>query len=47
MVIFQGCCPSGIDLVFPDLMHTKHLGTDQLLLGSVLTWLVASLLEGD
>ena len=37
---------SGIDLVFPDLMHTKHLGTDQLLLGSVLTWLMRHYLKG-
>ena len=26
---------SGIDLVYPDLMHCKHLGTDQVLLGLV------------
>ena len=25
---------SGLDIVFTDLMHCKHLGTDQLLLGS-------------
>ena len=37
---------SGIDLVFPDLMHCKHLGTDQLLLGSVLTWLIKQYLPG-
>ena len=36
----------GIDLVFPDLMHCKHLGTDQLLLGSVLAWLVRHYLKG-
>ena len=35
---------SGLDIVFPDLMHCKHLGTDQLLLGGVLTWLVKHLL---
>ena len=38
-----GC---GLDLVFPDLTHLKHLGTDQLLLGSVLTWLVKHYLSG-
>ena len=27
---------AGIDLVFPDLMHCKHLGSDQLLVGSAL-----------
>ena len=37
---------SGIDLVFPDLMHCKHLGTDQLLVGSVLTWLIKQYLPG-
>ena len=37
---------SGIDLVFPDLMHTKHLGTDQLLLGSTLTWIIRHFLKG-
>ena len=36
----------GIDLVFPDLMHCKHLGTDQLVLGSVLTWMVKHYLKG-
>ena len=36
----------GLDLVSPDLMHCKHLGTDQLLLGSVLTWLVKHYLSG-
>ena len=37
---------SGIDLVYPDLMHCKHLGVDQLLLGGVLTWLVKHYLKG-
>ena len=37
---------SGLDLLFPDMMHTKHLGTDQLLLGSSLTWLVKHYLPG-
>ena len=37
---------SGLDLVFPDLMHLKHLGTDQLLLGGVLTWLIKHFLKG-
>ena len=37
---------SGLDLVFPDLMHCKHLGTDQVLLGSVLTWLIKHYLGG-
>ena len=37
---------SGIDLIYPDLMHCKHLGTDQLLLGSVLSWMVRSYLGG-
>ena len=38
---------AGIDLFFPDLMHCKHLGTDQVLLGSVLTWLVKHYLKGS
>ena len=37
---------SGIDLLFPDLMHCKHLGTDQVLLGSILTWMVKHYLRG-
>ena len=37
---------SGIDLVFPDLMHCKHLGTDQLVLGSALVWMVKHYLKG-
>ena len=37
---------SGLDLIFPDLMHLKHLGTDQLLLGSVLVWLTKHFLGG-
>ena len=37
---------SGIDIVFPDLMHCKHLGSDQLVLGGVLTWLVKKYLKG-
>ena len=37
---------SGLDIVFPDLMHLKHLGTDQLLLGGVLTWLIKHFLRG-
>ena len=33
---------TGLDLVCPDLMHCRHLGTDQVLLGTVLstTWVV-------
>ena len=38
---------AGIDMVFPDLMHCKHLGTDSLVLGSVLTWLVKHYLKGS
>ena len=38
---------SGIDLLFPDLMHCKHLGTDQVLLGSILTWLIKHYLPGS
>ena len=38
---------SGLDLVFPDLMHTKHLGTDQLLIGGALTWLVKHFVPGS
>ena len=37
---------AGIDLVFPDLMHCKHLGTDQLLIGSVLTWMTKHYMPG-
>ena len=37
---------SGIDLVFPDLMHCKHLGTDQVLLGSILIWMTKRYLGG-
>ena len=37
---------AGLDLVYPDLMHCKHLGTDQLLLGSVLSWMVKQYLKG-
>ena len=37
---------AGIDLVFPDLMHCKHLGTDQLLIGSVLTWMIKVYMPG-
>ena len=37
---------SGIDLFFPDLMHCKHLGTDLVLLGGVLTWLIKVYLKG-
>ena len=36
----------GLDLVYPDLMHCKHLGTDQVLLGSVITWMIKSYLGG-
>ena len=36
----------GIDMVFPDLMHTKHLGTDQVLVASVITWLIKFFLRG-
>ena len=38
---------AGLDLIFPDLMHTKHLGTDQVLLGSVLTWMLKHYLRGS
>ena len=37
---------SGIDLVFPDLMHSKHLGTDQLVIGSAITFLIKHYLPG-
>ena len=33
--------------VFPDLMHTKHLGVDQRLCGSVIWLLVHEIMEGD
>ena len=33
-------------MVYPDLMHLKHLGTDQVLVGSVLTWLAKHFLRG-
>ena len=36
----------GIDMVYPDLMHCKHLGTDQILLGSVLSWFAKNFLRG-
>ena len=36
----------GIDLVFPDLIHCKHLGTDQLLVGSVLTRMIKHYMPG-
>ena len=36
----------GVDLVFPDLMHCEHLGTDLILLGSVLLWLQKQYLPG-
>ena len=44
--VFFKMAGSGLDLVFPDLMHTKHLGTDQVLLGSVLSWLIKHYLGG-
>ena len=37
---------AGLDLVSPDLMHCKHLGTDQLLIGSVLIWLIKHFMRG-
>ena len=37
---------SGIDLLYPDLMHCKHLGSDQVVLGSILTWMVKHYLGG-
>ena len=40
---------AGLDVVSPDLMHCKQLGplgTDQVLLGSVLTWLIKHYLPG-
>ena len=37
---------AGLDLISPDLMHLKHLGTDQLLLGSTLTWMIKYYLKG-
>ena len=39
----EGC---GLDVVYPDLMHTKHLGVDQLLLGSTLSWLTKHYMPG-
>ena len=33
-------CKADWGMVFLDLKHTKHVGTDRLLLGSVLSWLV-------
>ena len=41
---FFRMCDNGIDMVYPDLMHSKHLGTDQVLLGSILSWLSKSFL---
>ena len=38
---------SGLDLVYPDLMHVKHLGVDQLILGSSLTWFIKDFLPGS
>ena len=38
---------SGLDMLYPDLMHTKHLGTDQLILGSSLCWLTKHFLKGS
>ena len=38
---------AGIDLVFPDLMHVKHLGVDLGLLGSALMWLSKHYLPGN
>ena len=38
---------AGIDIVFPDLMHCKHLGTDQLVLGSVLVLMIKHYLKGS
>ena len=38
---------AGIDLIYPDLMHCKHLGTDLWLLGSVLDWMVRKYLPGS
>ena len=38
---------SGIDLLFPDLMLCKHLCTDQVLLGSILTWMIKHYLLGS
>ena len=37
----------GIDMVFPDLMHCKHLGADQVLVGSVVSWLMEEFLRGS
>ena len=37
---------AGLDLVSPDLMHCKPLGTDQLRIGSALTWLIKQYLPG-
>lgn len=33
--------------VFPDLMHTKHLGVDQRICGSVIWLLIHEVMEGD
>ena len=38
---------SGLDLIYPDLMHCKHLGTDLSVMGSVLTWLIKHYLKGS
>ncbi|CAE7218344.1 unnamed protein product [Symbiodinium natans] len=37
-------CPAS---VFPDLMHTKHLGVDQRICGSVVWLLIHQVMEGD
>ena len=36
-----------IDMVYPDMMHCKHLGTDQVLTASVITWLIKDFLRGS
>ena len=38
---------SGLDLIFPDLMHVKHLGVDQLIIGSTITWFIRDFLPGS
>ena len=37
---------AGLDLIYPDLMHLKHLGTDQVVLGGVLTYLIKHFMTG-
>ena len=34
-------------MIYPDQMHTKHLGTDQVLIASCITWLVKHFLKAS